>query len=70
MSDLKEYLDKQLSNPEFAIEYKKQRSEYEIVREEIRVQANGNIHPLKSQDEFVSALCYRRALFLCPESIT
>lgn len=43
MSDLKEYLDKQLSNPEFAIEYKKQRSEYEIVREEIRVQANGNI---------------------------
>ena len=43
MSDLKEYLDKQLSNPEFAIEYKKQRSEYEIAREEIRVQANGNI---------------------------
>lgn len=43
MSDLKKYLDKQLSNPEFAIEYQKQRSEYEIVREEIRVQANGNI---------------------------
>ena len=47
MSDLKEYLDKQLSNPEFTIEYQKQRSEYETICEKIRVQTSSNAQSRK-----------------------
>ena len=47
VSDLKEYLDKQLSDPEFAKEYQKQRSEYETICEKIRVQASSNAQSLK-----------------------
>ncbi len=42
MSDLKEYLDKQLADPAFAKEYEKHRSEYELALEKIRIQNSGN----------------------------
>lgn len=35
MNDLKRYLEKQLTNPEFAEEYEKLRPKYETVRAEI-----------------------------------
>lgn len=42
MSDLKKYLDKQLANPAFAKEYEKQRSEYKLALEKIRIQNSSN----------------------------
>ena len=35
MNDLRTYLEKQLSNPEFAEEYEKLRPEYEAIRVQI-----------------------------------
>ena len=40
MSDLKKYLDKQLTNPAFAEEYERQRPEYEALHARIALQVN------------------------------
>ena len=43
MSDLKKYLDKQLSDPAFAKEYEKQRPEYEAIRAMIAARLDCNM---------------------------
>lgn len=48
MNDLQTYLEKQLSNPEFAEEYEKLRPEYEAIRTQI---GNGQRSDVESDEK-------------------